>query len=152
MSASPHRLQSAAGLSVELLDNGALRRMDHGDTILNLFLGNELEGGVANLYLRRSNADATQCLELLGPRSPTKFQRIGEAWVGTGEGSGIRYTVTLKLAESAPAWFWHVSLENSSSSELNVDLIYAQDVALAPYGTVRLNEYYVSQYVDHTPL
>ena len=109
MSASPHRLQSAAGLSVELLENGALRRMDHGDTILNLFLGNELEGGVANLYLRRSEADATQCLELLGPRSPTKFQRVGEAWVGAGAWSGIRYTVTLKLAGSVPAWFWHVT-------------------------------------------
>src|SRR5688500_18545394 len=83
MSASPHRLQSAAGLSVELLENGALRRMDHGDTIINLFLGNELEGGVANLYLRRLNADATQYIELLGPRSPTKFQRAGEAWVGS---------------------------------------------------------------------
>jgi len=152
MSASPHRLQSAAGLSVELLTNGALRRMDHGDTILNLFLGNELEGGVANLYLRRSNSDATQYIELLGPRSPTKFQPAGDSWVGAGEWSGIRYTVTLKLAESAPAWFWHVSLENSSSSDLNVDVVYAQDVALAPYGTVRLNEYYVSQYVDHTPL
>jgi cellobiose phosphorylase len=152
MSASPHRLQSAAGLSVELLENGALRRMDHGDTILNLFLGNELEGGVANLYLRRLNADATQSIELLGPRCPTKFQRVGGAWVGSGAWSGIRYTVTLQLAASAPAWFWHVSLENSSSATLDVDVIYAQDVALAPYGTVRLNEYYVSQYVDHTPL
>ena len=35
---------------------------------------------------------------------------------------------------------------------MSVDLIYAQDVALAHYGAVRLNEYYVSQYVDHTPL
>lgn len=152
MSASPHRLQSAAGLSVELLANGALRRMDHGDTILNLFIGNELEGGPANLYLRRLHPDATQYTELLGPRSPTRFQRAGEAWVGSGTWSGIRYTVTLKLADASPAWFWHVRLENSSSSDLDVDLIYAQDVALAPYATVRLNEFYVSQYVDHTPL
>lgn len=152
MSASPLRLQSAAGLSVELLENGALRRMDHGDTVINLFIGNELEGGVANLYLRRLNADATPYTELLGPRSPSKFQRVGESWVGTGAWSGIRYTVTLRLADASPAWIWQVSLENSSSSPLDVDVIYAQDVALAPYGTVRLNEFYVSQYVDHTPL
>ena len=152
MSTSPHRLESAGGLSVELLENGAVRRIDHGDTILNLFLGNELEGGVANLYLRQSSAGATRYTELLGPRSPTRFQRVGAAWVGSGEWAGIRYTATLQLAASAPAWFWRVSLENSSSSELDVDVIYAQDVALAPYGTVRLNEYYVSQYVDHTPL
>ena len=33
-----------------------------------------------------------------------------------------------------------------------MDLTYAQDLALAPYGAVRLNEYYVSQYIDHMPL
>jgi len=55
-------------------------------------------------------------------------------------------------AQDAPAWFWHVRLLNTTPSQHQLDLIYAQDIALAPYGTVRLNEYYVSQYVDHTPL
>lgn len=146
------RLESPAGLSAELLENGAVRRMDHGDTIVNLFLGNELEGGVANLYLRRLNADALQYIELLGPRSPTRFQRSGDAWTGRGEWSGIRYTVQLRLAATSPAWFWQISLENSAHSAQQVDVIYVQDVALSPYGTVRLNEFYVSQYVDHTPL
>jgi cellobiose phosphorylase len=152
MPLSPARLESPSGLTVELLENGAVRRMDHGDTLLNLFLGNELEGGVANLYLRRLNADALQYIELLGPRSPTRFSRSGEGWVGSGEWSGIRYTVQLRLAASAPAWFWQVSLENPAGSTQLVDVIYAQDVALSPYATVRLNEFYVSQYVDHTPL
>lgn len=146
------RLESPAGLAVEVLENGAVRRMDHSDTIINLFLGNELEGGVANLYLRRLNADAVQYVELLGPRSPTKFAHSGDEWVGVGEWSGIRYTVALRLSASTAAWFWHVSLENSANTQQSVDVIYAQDVALAPYGTVRMNEFYVSQYVDHTPL
>ena len=58
----------------------------------------------------------------------------------------------LVLAESAPAWFWHVELENTGNSGITCDLIHTQDIALAHYGAVRLNEYYVSQYVDHTPL
>ena len=33
-----------------------------------------------------------------------------------------------------------------------VDLIYAQDIALAPYQAVRTNEYYLSQYLDLTPI
>lgn len=152
MPLSPDRIESPSGLSAELLQNGAVRRMDHGDTIVNLFLGNELEGGVANLYLRRLNADALQYIELLGPRSPTRFERSADGWSGSGEWSGIRYTVQLRLAAAAPAWFWHVSLENTAGSAQQVDVIYAQDVALSPYGTVRLNEFYVSQYVDHTPL
>ena len=152
MPLSPARLESPAGLSAELLANGAVRRMDHGDTIINLFIGNELEGAVANLYLRRLNADALQYIELLGPRSPTRFSRCGEGWTGSGEWSGIRYTVQLRLAAAAPVWFWQVSLENSAGSTQQVDLIYVQDIALSPYGMVRLNEFYVSQYIDHTPL
>jgi cellobiose phosphorylase len=45
-----------------------------------------------------------------------------------------------------------VLFENTTSQTQVIDLTYAQDVALAPYGAVRLNEFYVSQYVDHTPL
>ena len=56
------------------------------------------------------------------------------------------------LAAEAPVWFWHVQLKNRSSEPQELDLTYAQDMALAPYGAVRINEYYVSQYVDHTPL
>ena len=56
------------------------------------------------------------------------------------------------IARSAPAWFWHVALHNVGATAQEVDLVHAQDVALAAYGAVRLNEYYVSQYVDHTPL
>jgi cellobiose phosphorylase len=146
------RLESPAGLTAQLLENGAVRCMQHGDTVINLFPGNELEGGVANLYLRRLNADGLQYIELLGPRSPSRFVRSGDAWIGGGEWSGIRYTVQLRLAAAQPAWFWHVSLENSAVTAQQVDVIYVQDVALAPYGTVRLNELYVSHYVDHTPL
>lgn len=146
-------LRSPSGLSIEINANGSIRRMQHGDTVLNLFVGNELEGGPANLYLRRrlsTQADEVEWIELLGPRSPTRFSP--HALSGAGEWHGIRYTVALVLSESAPAWFWHVNVENTGNTPRELDLIYAQDIALAPYGTVRLNEYYVSQYVDHTPL
>jgi 1,2-beta-oligoglucan phosphorylase len=147
------KLASRSGLSCEINANGSLRRMSCGDTTINLFLGNEVEGGPANLYLRRRRG-ALQYIELLGPRSPTHFQHDAEqnAVVGTGEWQGIRYSLALTLAEAAPAWFWHLSLENIGNARQELDLIYAQDIALAPYGTVRLNEYYVSQYVDHTAL
>jgi cellobiose phosphorylase len=56
------------------------------------------------------------------------------------------------LAQSTPAWFWHVELENTGDSGITCDLIHTQDIALAHYGAIRLNEFYVSQYVDHTPL
>ena len=45
-----------------------------------------------------------------------------------------------------------MELENAGAGEVTCDLILTQDLALAHYGAVRLNEYYVSQYLDHTPL
>lgn len=147
------RLISRSELSVEATSNGAIRRFDCGRIALNLFVGNELEGGPANLYLRR-RSQAIESIPLLGPGSPTRFplQAAASGLVGAGSWQGIEYSIALVLAAGAPAWFWHVRLRNTSPTQQQVDLIYAHDVALAPYETVRVNEYYVSQYIDHTPL
>lgn len=151
------RLTGAAGLIIEINGNGSIRRMDCGDTLINLFPGNEAEGGPANLFLRRHSSRDRAKVEftpLLGPRSPTRvqFRETQNRWVGKGSWNEIRYAITLTPSATAAAWFWQVSLENLGEAEQELDLIYAQDIALSPYGTVRLNEYYVSQYVDHTPL
>jgi cellobiose phosphorylase len=148
------RLTSRSGLSVEVTSRGAIRRFDCGNTSLSLFVGNELEAGPTNLYLRRQGGGATQFTPLLGPRSPTRFdlRQADGRLIGSGSWHGIDYVIALVLAQDAPAWFWHVRLLNTTPSQQQLDLIYAQDIALAPYATVRLNEYYVSQYVDHTPL
>ena len=148
---SPTRLESPSGLSIELNANGSLRRLDHGDILLNLFPGNEIEGGPANLYLRRVG-DTVEAIPLLGPRSPARFAANAKGATWAGDWRGIRFAVVLTLAESAAAWFWHVMLENTGAAAVTVDLIHAQDLGLAAYGAVRLNEYYVSQYLDHTPL
>jgi cellobiose phosphorylase len=147
------RLSGHAGLSAEINANGSLRRFDCGDISLSLFVGNELEGGPANLYLRMLGDDA-RCIPLLGPQSPTCFETDTKSGRVTGTGSwlGVEYSVELVLSKSATAWFWHVQLANRTSGAQALDITYAQDIALAPYGTVRMNEFYVSQYVDHTPL
>jgi cellobiose phosphorylase len=152
------RLTSRSGMSVEATSRGAVRRFDCARIALNLFLGNELEGGPTNLYLRRCSGPV-ESMPLLGPRSPTRFHRdhadttrADDTLVGAGSWQGIDYTIALVLAQNAPAWFWHLQLRNTNPLPQKLDLIYAHDIALAPYGTVRTNEYYVSQYVDHTPL
>ena len=133
--------------------NGSLRRLDCASVVLSLFPGNELEGGPANLYLRlRTDAETPQWTPLLGPTSPTQFSVTGGTLTGCGEWLGIGYSLALVLARDAPVWFWHVLLENRQDVARTVDLTYAQDIALASYGAIRLNEYYVSQYLDHTPL
>ena len=147
----PVRLESPSGLIVQVNANGSIRRLDYQDIMVNLFLGNEVEGGPANLYLRRLG-EAVEAVPLLGPRSPAEVGCDSQGLTLAGVWQGIRFTVSLVLAETAPAWFWHVALENTGDAAATLDLIYAQDLALAHYGAVRLNEYYVSQYLDHTPL
>jgi cellobiose phosphorylase len=147
----PFRLESPSGLAFQINANGSIHRIDHGDVLLNLFLGNEAEGGPANLYLRR-HGEIVEVVPLLGPRSPSAVDCGAGGLRVSGVWRGIRYAATLVLAESAPAWFWHVDLENIGEEAATVDLIHAQDLGLAHYWAVRLNEYYVSQYVDHTPL
>ena len=146
------RLSSASGLRAEINANGSLRRLDCAALTLSLFVGNEVEGGPTNLYLRR-HAAAIEWTALLGPLSPTRFHLDpGGRLVGIGRWQDIEYSLTLVLAQDKPAWFWHVHLENKSSTTQTVDLTYVQDIALASYGGIRLNEFYVSQYLDHTSL
>jgi 1,2-beta-oligoglucan phosphorylase len=147
------RLSSPSGLRAEINANGSLRRFDCESICLPLFVGNELDGGPTNVYLRL-HAKTLEWTPLLGPQSPTSFHTDPGSGmlVGTGSWSGINYCLALVLSHNSTAWFWHVHLENTTAGPLAVDLTYAQDVALAPYGAIRLNEFYVSQYIDHTPL
>ncbi len=147
----PIRLSSPSGLSLECLANGSIRRMDHGDIMLNLFLGNEMDGSLANLHLRRLGS-TVESIPLLGPCSPASWQNDERGLYYRGSWREIIFRVRLVLAESAPAWFWHVELENTGDAPVTCDLIHTQDIGLAHYGSARLNEFYVSQYVDHTPL
>jgi cellobiose phosphorylase len=147
----PARFESPSGLSVQVNANGSIRRMDHRDVILNLFLGSEVEGGLANLYLR-SHGASIDCVPLLGPRSPGAACVDEHGLAVRGEWNDVAFSLALTLARSAPVWLWRGTLENKGAAPVLVDLVYAQDLALAPYGAVRMNEYYVSQYVDYTPL
>jgi cellobiose phosphorylase len=146
-------LSSPSGLRATLNANGSLHRLDCGAICLALFVGNEVEGGPANLYLRR-HGDGIEWIPLLGPAAPTRFGRNaqGTALVGHGNWGNIAYRIELIVAAGAAAWFWHVRVQNCGTASQVLDLTYAQDVALAQYGAVRLNEYYVSQYLDHTAL
>jgi len=147
----PIGLVSSSGLTVRVNTNGSIHRIDHRDVIVNAYLGNEMEGGPANLFLRRRGA-RIEWTALLGPGSPGVVRLDARSFEVAGEWEALRFQVSLRLATSASAWFWHVALENAGPREVTIDLLYAQDLGLADYGGVRLNEYYISQYVDHTPL
>jgi 1,2-beta-oligoglucan phosphorylase len=125
--------------------------MDHDDIMINLFLGNEMDGGLSNLHLRRIGG-VVETIPMLGPGSPASFQMNERGLMAVGMWEEIVFCLRLVLAQSARAWFWHVELENRGNAEVTCDLIHTQDIALAHYSAIRLNEFYVSHYMDHTPL
>ena len=111
LDSTPTRLTSPSGLRAELNLNGSLRRFDCEAIALALFVGNEVEGGPTNVYLRR-HTDKIEWIPLLGPFSPTRFHQDPATGrlIGVGTWSGIDYSLTLSLAQGKPAWFWHVRL------------------------------------------
>lgn len=147
---SPPLLHSPSGLRIQLNSRGAIQRVDYGDILINLFIGNEIEKGPADLYLRRYTASGVEVVSLFGLYHTISTD--SGYFQATGTWKTLHFKVMLVLAESAPAWFWHLEIENKGISTESLDCIYVQDVALAHYWAVRLNEYYTSQYLDHTPL
>src|SRR5665647_3302776 len=61
----------------------------------------------------------------------------GRSWAVLGAGSGSRA---------------HLEVVNEGPRTRDVDIVHAHDVALAAPGALRINELYVSQYLDVTPL
>jgi len=137
-------------MSAWFTEGSVLRRLDVGELSILLYPADELEPGPANLFLRRRSATGRDVCALLGPGSPGRVHVTGEGPVVTGSWQGLDYQVSFGLAGAVTAWYWHVAVTNRDADAAEVDVVYAQDVALAPYATVRANEYYVSQYLDLT--
>ncbi|RJR23807.1 MAG: hypothetical protein C4582_04925 [Desulfobacteraceae bacterium] len=147
----PVTLRNSSGLSFEINANGSIRRILFNEVMLNLFLGTEIEAGPCNIYLRRLEEER-QVIPLLGPASRSVFSLDGGIFRISGKEWGIEYQLYLKLSVSVPAWFWHVKLMNTGNSSRVVDLIHIQDLGLADYNAIRINEFYTSHYIDHTAL
>ena len=150
----PLVLRSASGVWVELLSHGGLRRMGCGDDLITLFVGQESEAPLSNLWLRRHEQGQPVLHPLLGPNSRGRWTWASatQACFEGSDGGSLRWQVQLRLADDAPTWFWHVQLCNDGPEATTIELVQVQDVALCAYAAVRLNEYYVSQYIDFTPL
>jgi cellobiose phosphorylase len=142
------RLSNAAGLGLELNRDGGVRDIRFGGLAVNLFMGNGMEPSPANVWLRLHRGAKIEAVPLLGPQSPLRRHASAEGFQASGDWQGVQIELRLVLAEDRPAWCWQVRLGNRSQEELRADLIFGQDLALSSYGAVRLNEYYVSHYLD----
>ncbi|MEP6752148.1 MAG: hypothetical protein ABI959_05335 [Candidatus Dormiibacterota bacterium] len=142
---------SPSGMSAEFTTSGALRRLEVAGRSILLYPADELEAGPANLYMRLKGS-AVEATPLLGPQAGRRLRWTAQGPVVTGRWHGLEYRVTFRLAAAVTAWFWHVEVTNHRPDAIAIDIIHTQDVALAAYEAMRTNEYYVSQYLDLTPV
>ncbi|MFD1055797.1 GH36-type glycosyl hydrolase domain-containing protein [Terrabacter terrigena] len=148
-------LKGPSGLFAEVLDNGALRRLEAFGTSLLLHPATVAEAGLANVHLRVHRPDGIARLALLGPGSGSVVSHADGAVVVTGRHEGLRYRLVFRLGadvSAQPTWHWDVDLTNTTGEPVTADVVLTHDPALAPLGNVRINEYYVSQYLDLTPV
>ena len=144
-------LRSPSGIRAQFTTSGTLRRLEVAGRSILLYPADDLEAGPANLYLRLKGP-VVETTPMLGPQAGGSLQWTAEGLVVTGLWRNLEYRVTFRLAAAVTAWFWHVEVTNRGPDAIDVDILHTQDVALAPYGAVRTNEYYVSQYLDLTPV
>ncbi|HEY3334316.1 MAG TPA: hypothetical protein VGK16_03690 [Candidatus Limnocylindrales bacterium] len=147
-------LRNTSGLSIELLENGSVFAIRHGETLVNQVLGSPEGGGLGNVYLRRRTRSGVEHVPIVGPSSTSRFSAAaggnGARWSGSFD--GLDYSCTLRLAPADPTWFWTIEVRNATGRRLAVDGVLAQDLGLAHESAVRSSEAYTSQYIDHTVL
>lgn len=149
-----HSLESRDTIRAEVLDNGALRRLEAFGTSLLLHPATVAEAGLTNVHLRVHRPDGIRRLALLGPGSGSVVTAADDAVTVTGHHESLDYRLVLRLGGSTEqtTWHWDLELTNTSGEPVTADVVLTHDPALAPLGAVRTNEYYVSQYLDLTPV
>lgn len=127
------------------LPTGDVFTFIQGGILINQFRGNVKDGSVNNIYLRVYHENGIQHYPLLGIRSASTLFYHESFLQYKGSAAGISYTVTFRPVSDC--WFWDVSLTGCGQT---VDLVYGQDIGIAPECNVYTNELYVSQYLDHS--
>jgi CRISPR-associated protein Csx3 len=122
-------------------------RLDVAGLSMILYPASRFEAGLAGMYLRPREAGAAP-VPLLGPGSEGTTSLDGEAIVRRGYHGSLDWLVEFSFGPDGHDWRWQAELHNGSAKAFMCDLVITQDFALAPYGAVRTNEYYVSQYLD----
>ena len=68
----PVIVANGAGLRMELNRDGGVRRIWFGENVVNLFMGNGVEPGPTNVWLRLRRGAKVEAVPLLGPQSPLR--------------------------------------------------------------------------------
>ncbi|WP_413303253.1 cellobiose phosphorylase [Bacillus sp. 1P10SD] len=135
----------AGELCFTFLNSGDLSSITSKNIMVNQIIANPIDGSLNNLYLRLFKGNEIKVVPLLGIHSESRVSYTDSQVIWEGTTEDVHYQVNFKLTEEG-IWFWDV---NVNGTDIEVDIVYGQDLGLADSGAVRSNESYMSQYIDH---
>lgn len=134
----------------EFTGSGGLAGLWADDLSLLLRPSIEVEAGPCQLWLRRRGS-TIEPHPLTGPASRSHARDgVVAGTIAPDEDTSLAYRAWFEIVDGGYRWWWEVS--NTSGEPVEIDLVCAQDVALTGWDELRRNEYYVSQYLDLTPV
>ncbi len=138
-------------IRAEFTEAGALARLFAGELSVLQYPASELEPGPHQVWLRRRAPDGPEAFALTGPSSGARVARSVDGVVLRG----TRGPVAWELWWDQPGggrFGWGLRVHNDGSEAVELDAVWTLDAALTSWDALRRNEYYVSQYLDLTPL
>lgn len=132
-------------LSFTFLNTGDLLSVTNKNIMINQIIANPIDGSLNNLFLRLHCENEIKVIPLLGVHSTSTVNYSDKQVSWEGKVKNITYKVFFRLSDKG-IWFWDVTI---NGKDIEADIIYGQDLGLADTGTVRENEAYMAQYIDH---
>lgn len=131
---------------------GVTERLDAGELSIIQYPGSDLEAGPHQVWLRHRSPDGhREARGLLGPASGASVAVADGAMVARGTEGAIEWCLWWDQPEDG-LFGWTLRLRNAGEDTVELDAVYTLDVALTDWEALRRNEFYVSQYLDLTPL
>lgn len=140
-------INNSKGLSIGLLENGSIKSIEVEPIRISLKSATVYSKFGANIYIRK-RTNSVEYIPLFGPESKSSFEVFQHALIAKGDWDGLNYECTLSLSNNSNTWQWQIDIQNNSNNQVELDLIYLQDVGLKPTVENSINEYYVSQYLE----
>lgn len=132
-------------MTLTLTEAGDIQSIRYGSIMINQLIHHPLDGSMTNIYLRIFDGETPSYHPLIGLRSASDLFISTNQIRWTGSIDRVGYAIEWTLYETG----WDVTARLQADVEMEADLVYAQDIAIADVGAVRTNEAYVSQYIDH---
>ncbi|MDX9769792.1 MAG: amylo-alpha-1,6-glucosidase [Tenuifilaceae bacterium] len=140
-------IKNSHGLNFHFLDNGSVESIEVDPIRISLKKASPFSIPGTNIYLRKRETPF-EFIALTGPNSNSVFSFTADTFFAKGSWNNIEYVCALQLSTKSLSWQWSVELKNISSNEVELDLIYVQDIGLKTISEGLVNEYYASQYTE----